>query len=139
MHPFSFPHHLPLITNSLHTTVHPDYPSTTRNVSCACIHSPTIQLFTATRLTYHTPSNFTTVISKFYAELGTPSTLAFPAVAKNITGYDASNKAEFIASIEKAVGPKGFMLFAVRFPSFIHSPLMLSLLNPSPVSILDSE
>ncbi|PVH75471.1 hypothetical protein DL98DRAFT_643984 [Cadophora sp. DSE1049] len=48
-------------------------------------------------------------MNSLYAEIGTVP--QFPILAKNITSYNETSRLAFIQAIDRAVGPKGFMLF----------------------------
>jgi hypothetical protein len=73
----------------------------------------TQQPFAGTRITIHSDQNFTTVTSALYVEIGLPANAKFPAIVENITSYNATEQALFISEVEAAVGPHGFMIFAV--------------------------
>jgi hypothetical protein len=67
------------------------------------VHSTKNQHFDGTRITVHSTQDFTTVMSKLYTELGSPSALQYPLIAKNITSYNESSKEAYISAVERAV------------------------------------
>lgn len=82
-------------------------------------NSTTSFTYPVTRKTFHTALSFETVTSNLYTSIGPSTALKWPAIAANITSYNETSKEKFIAEIEAAVGPEGFMNFGVRLSQLL--------------------
>ena len=70
-----------------------------------------VESYQGTRITLKSSKKFDDVNARLYGSIGEPSHVAWPVIAKSIKGYSEKNRAEFITTINFALGPHGFMIF----------------------------
>lgn len=70
-----------------------------------------VEIYQGTRITIKSPRKFDDVNARLYGSIGEPAHVAWPVIAISIEGYSEKNQAEFITTINFALGPHGFMIF----------------------------
>ena len=81
-----------------------------------------VEVFQGTRITIHSTRKFEDVNARLYGSIGEPSHVAWPVIAKSIKNYSEKSRAEFVTTVNFALGPHGFMIFQ-EFNQGLWTPL----------------